>query len=105
MSGQIMLGEASWWLVRVGQNVLWARLQVLPAGTALVIDSDGQQLVYDSEDSARAALMDAEYRLFDGLDADDAAALGLDLDSLQPPSGDTPEAVLGAMVQSVPARQ
>ena len=99
-----MLGEASWWLVRVGQSVLWARLQVLPAGTALVIDSDGQQLVYDSEDSARAALMDAEFVAFEGLDEDDALARGFSLTEIAPPVARDDAALRTLMVQSLGVR-
>ena len=35
------------------------------AGTAEVFDSDGNTLAYDSEDTARAALMDAEFVAFE----------------------------------------
>jgi hypothetical protein len=47
--------------------------------------------------------MDAEYVAFDGLDEDDAAERGFDLDELQPPSGD--EATLRErMLQQLPQR-
>ena len=52
---------AEWWLATLGRTVVWARLRVREAGTAEVLDSDGNTLSYDSEDSARAALLDAEF--------------------------------------------
>ena len=57
-----------WWLATLGRTVVWARLRVREAGTAEVLDSDGNTLAYDSEDTARAALMDAEFVALDGLD-------------------------------------
>ena len=48
-----------WWLATLGRTVVWARLRLLEAGTAEVFDSDGATLPYYSEDTARAALMDA----------------------------------------------
>ena len=93
--------HTEWWLATLGRTVVWARLRVRDAGTAEVFDSDGNTLVYDSEDSARAALMDAEFVAFDGLDAEDAADRGFALDELAPPAGD--EATLRErMVQQLP---
>ena len=74
-----------WWLATLGRTVIWARLRVLEGGTAEVFDSDGNTLPYDSEDSARAALFDAEFVAFDGLDEDDALARGFSLPGVQPP--------------------
>ncbi len=76
-----------WWLATLGRTVVWARLRVRAAGTAEVLDSDGNTLVYDSEDTARAMLMDAEFVAFDGLDEQDALERGFALDELSPPSG------------------
>ncbi|NJR71720.1 MAG: hypothetical protein HC782_00585 [Gammaproteobacteria bacterium] len=56
--------------------LVWARLQVRESGVADVLDCDGQVLVYDCEDTARAALMDAEFFAHDGLDDDDVANWG-----------------------------
>jgi len=93
-----------WWLATLGRTVVWARLRVREAGTAEVFDSDGNTLPYDSEDSARAALMDAEFVALDGLDDDDAADRGFALAELVPP-GDGDDASLRArMVQSLPRR-
>lgn len=78
-------GGDQWWLATLGRHVAWARLRVREAGTAEVFDSDGNTLAYDSEDTARAALMDAEYVEYDGLDEDDALARGFRLDEVRPP--------------------
>lgn len=80
--------DEQWWLAVIGDTLVWARLRLLDSGIAQVFDSSGETVPYDSEDSARAALLDAEYRAFDGLDADDAAQMGFDLDDLEPPEGD-----------------
>jgi len=92
-----------WWLATLGRTVVWARLREREAGTAEVLDSDGNTLPYESPDSARAALMDAEYVALDGLDGEDAAERGFELGELQPPSGD--EATLRErMLQQLPQR-
>ena len=74
-----------WWLASLGRTVIWARLRILDAGTAEVLDSDGATLPFDSPDTARAALMDAEFVPFDGLDEDDALARGFRLGEITPP--------------------
>ena len=90
-----------WWLATLGRTVVWARLRVREAGTAEVLDSDGNTLVYDSEDTARSMLLDAEFVAFDGVDDSDAAERGFLLAELVPPQGDD-EAVLAAgMVQTL----
>ena len=94
-----------WWLATLGRTIVWARLRVRDAGTAEVFDSDGNTLAYDSEDTARAALMDAEFVSFDGLDEDDAAVRGFALGELTPPRQAGDEASLRAhMVQQLPQR-
>ncbi|MGY0504441.1 hypothetical protein [Luteimonas sp. e5] len=93
-----------WWLATLGDTVIWARLRVRPAGTAEVFDADGATLPYDSPDSARAALMDAEFVAFDGLDEDDALARGFSLAELAPPEGSDAQ-LLARMVQKPGARQ
>ena len=92
-----------WWLATLGRTVVWARLRVLEAGTAEVFDSDGATLPYDSEDTARAALMDAEFVALDGLDEDDAAERGFALEELVPPQGED-EVARGLMIQKLPPR-
>lgn len=93
-----------WWIATIGRTVVWARLRVLDAGTAEVFDSDGATLPFDSEDSARGALLDAEFVSFDGLDAEDAEERGFDLDELSPPVADSDDALRPRMVQQLAPR-
>lgn len=90
-----------WWLATLGRTVVWARLRVREGGTAEVFDSDGNTLSYDSEDSARAALLDAEYVGYDGLDEDDALARGFSLSELAPPQGRDDERLRPQMVRQL----
>jgi len=92
---------SEWWLATLGRNIVWARLRVREAGTAEVFDADGNTLAYDSEDSARAALMDAEFVAYEGLDEDDAAARGFPLEAVLPPEGDSDEALRTKMFVSL----
>ncbi|HET6602638.1 MAG TPA: hypothetical protein VFG21_00260 [Xanthomonadaceae bacterium] len=93
-----------WWITRVGDCLVWARLAVREAGTAEVLDASGLRLSYDSEDSARAALMEADFLAVDGLDEDDAARLGTRLAELAPPRADDEAALVRGMSQPVPQR-
>ena len=93
----------SWWIAILGRTLHWARLREREAGTAEVLDSDGNTLPYESPDSARAALMDAEFVALDGLDADDAAERGFGLDELAPPTGNDDD-LRERMVQQFPQR-
>ncbi|MBA8887908.1 hypothetical protein FHW12_002132 [Dokdonella fugitiva] len=100
-----MSSDASqWWLAALGDTLIWARLDVLDSGIAEVFDNDGRVLRYDDETAARMALLDAEFRAFDGIDADDAAAMGFDLDEIEPPRGDSDEELLTRMIQKLPPR-
>ena len=90
-----------WWLAVVGDTLIWARLDVLESGIAEVFDSDGRSLRYDDESAARMALLDAEFRAFDGIDADDAELLGFDLEEVEPPRGDSDEELLPRMVHKI----
>ncbi|MGN6521359.1 MAG: hypothetical protein ACTHK2_18285 [Dokdonella sp.] len=100
-----MSADASqWWLAALGDTLIWARLDVLDSGIAEVFDNDGRVLRYDDETAARMALLDAEFRAFDGLDEDDAAAMGFDLAEIEPPRGDSDEELLAKMVQKLPPR-
>jgi len=92
---------SEWWLATLGRTVVWARLRVREAGTAEVFDSDGNTLAYDSEDSARAALLDAEFVGYDGLDEDDALARGFSLGELAPPEGETDQALRPQMMRKL----
>jgi hypothetical protein len=92
-----------WWLATLGRTIVWARLRVRDAGTAEIFDSDGNTLAYDSEDTARAALMDAEFVSFDGLDDDDAALRGFTLSEVVPPRANDDAALRPRMIQQLPA--
>ena len=94
-----------WWLAVLGRTLVWARLRVSDSGVAEVYDCDGNTLTYDSEDTARAALLDADFLAIDGLDDEDADRMGIDLERLVPPQGAEGEALRAAMIQSLPARQ
>lgn len=72
-----------WWLVRIGDQLLFARLRERPAGTAEILNAAGEIVHYDSADSARAALLDADFIAFDGMDDDDATLLGVSLEWLR----------------------
>ncbi|MBD7986651.1 hypothetical protein H9645_01240 [Luteimonas sp. Sa2BVA3] len=93
-----------WWLATLGRTVVWARLRVREAGTAEVLDSDGNTLVYDSEDTARSMLLDAEFVALGGLDDGDAAERGFLLAELVPPQGDDDAALQAGMVQKLGGR-
>jgi hypothetical protein len=94
-----------WWLAAPATLLVWARLRVLDSGVAQVFDSHGDTLVYESEDSARAALLDAEYCALEGLDDDDAMAMtGMLADELQPPEGDSDEELLPQMIKNLGAK-
>lgn len=97
--------STQWWVASLGSTLVWARLTLGDGGTASVFDCDGRTLPYDSEDSARAALLDAEFFAVDGLDEDDAARMGIDLQTLSPPRADSDEALRERMVQNLPRRQ
>ena len=91
-----------WWLASPAMLLVWARLRVLDSGVAQVFDSQGETLVYDSEDSARAALLEAEFSALDGLDDDDAVAMtGMLAEELQPPQGDSDEELLPQMIRNL----
>lgn len=104
MTGTTPESADQWWLATLGRNIVWARLRVREAGTAEVFDSDGNTLSYDSEDTARAALMDAEFVALEGLDAEDALERGFNLDEIAPPRADNEIALRALMMQSLAAR-
>jgi hypothetical protein len=94
-----------WWLASPAALLVWARLRVLDSGVAQVFDSQGETLAYDSEDSARAALLEAEFCALDGLDDDDAFEMtGMLADELQPPQGDSDEELLPQMIRNLGAK-
>ena len=98
------IARDGWWLATLGRNIVWARLREREAGTAEVFDSDGNTLPYDSVDTARAALLDAEFVEFDGLDEDDALQRGFSLREVSPPDATDDEALRPRMVQQLGAR-
>ena len=98
------MSEPQWWVAAIGDLLVWARLVEDDEGIAEVLDSDGRVLRYDDGTTARMALLDAEFRAFDGLDEDDAALLGFDLDEMEPPRGDSDEDLLPRMIQKLPPR-
>jgi len=98
------IARTEWWLASLGRTLVWARLRVREAGIGEVFDSDGNTLVYDSEDSARAALMDAEFVAFEGLDEDDALERGFSLAEVAPPQADDDAALRERMVTRLGGR-
>lgn len=90
-----------WWVATLGDTLVWARLRVRESGTAEVFNAEGDTLRYDDEDSAHAALLDAEFRALDGLDEEDAALLGFDLDSVEPPEAERDEDLLPLMTEKL----
>ena len=97
-----MSSDASqWWLAALGDTLIWARLDVLDSGIAEVFDNDGRVLRYDDETAARMALLDADFREFDGLDEEDAAIMGFDLDTMEPPRAESDEELLPLMVHKI----
>ena len=93
-----------WWLASLSNTIVWARLREREAGTAEVFDSDGNTLAYDSLDTARAALMDAELVEYGGLDEYDALERGFSLHEVAPPQARDDEALRGRMIQQLGSR-
>ena len=93
-----------WWLASLGNTIVWARLREREAGTAEVFDSDGNTLAYDSLDTARAALMDAEFVEYEGLDEYDALERGFSRHEVAPPQARDDEALRGLMIQQLGSR-
>ena len=104
MNGDIRHVHEEWWLASLGRTLVWARLREREAGTAEVFDSDGNTLAYDSVDTARAMLMDAEFVELDGLDDDDALERGFSLSEVAPPQAIDDEALRPRMIQQLGAR-
>lgn len=94
-------GHPQWWVAVIGDTLVWARLTVLESGIAEIFDSSGEHPRYDDEQHARMALLDAEFRAFDGLDEEDAAIMGFDLESVEPPHSNEDEDLLPQMVQKL----
>ncbi len=90
----------AWWVACPARMLVWARLQVRECGVAEILDCDGQVLVYDSEDTARAALLDAEFYALDGLDDDDVVGWGMLLEDLLPPEGEHDDDLVPQMMRA-----
>lgn len=99
------LESEQWWLAAMGHTLVWARLRVRTAGSAEVFDCDGNYLSYDSEDSAHAALLDADFVALDGIDFEDAQRLGIVLDNVSPPHARDDAELRTLMIQTPPARR
>ncbi len=95
---------SQWWFASIGDTLVWARMRVLESGDAEVFDCDGNTLAYADEDGARAALLDAEFRDFDGIDEDDANLFGFSLEELEPPRGDSDEELVAQMTHRLNAK-
>ena len=93
-----------WWVASLGNLLVWARLRVFDSGSAEVFSAEGETLRYDDEDAAHMALLDAEFRAWDGLDEDDAAMLGFDLNSVAPPEAENDHELLPIMTEKLIAR-
>ncbi len=96
-----MSTNEQWWVAAIGDVLVWARLRVLESGLAQVLDASGDTLRYEDEDTGREALLDANFRAFDGLDEEDAAVMGFDLDSVEPPHANTDEELLPLMTEKI----
>lgn len=93
-----------WWLATLGRTLYWARLRVREAGTAEILGYDGNTQVFDSEDTARAVLLDADFVALDGMDEDDALARGFSLAEISPPDAEDEDTLRKRMVQSLGAK-
>ena len=93
--------QEQWWIASLGDTLIWARLRVLDSGIAEVLDAAGETLRYDDEDSAHAALLDAEFHAWDGLDEEDAAQMGFDLELTAPPEAESDEDLLPLMTENL----
>lgn len=92
---------SEWWVAIIGDTLVWARLDILESGIAEIFDSSGERPRYDDEQHARMALLDAEFRAFEGLDEEDAAIMGFDLESVEHPHSNDDEELLSLMVQKL----
>jgi len=107
------MANESWYVVTFAEMLHWARLTLNEDGTAEVLSASGEVERFGDEHAAQAALFDAEYRAFDGIDDDDAEMMGFDLDSVAPPhtgvdhdaeDGDDDD-LLEQMTMKLPPRQ
>jgi hypothetical protein len=97
-----VIAKEEWWLTAFHRQLVWARLRVMDSGIAHVFDSTGNTLVYESEDIAAAALMDAEFRNLEGMDDDDAEQFGILLEDLVPPEAEDDSELMQWMTRRLP---
>jgi hypothetical protein len=91
---------ADWWLWSPEPGVLlWARLRLREDTGAELLESSGLTLRFDDLDSGRHYLLGADYRAFDGLDAEDAAAMGFALGAIAPPDAPDGPGLVRMMTQ------
>lgn len=88
-----------WWLAGLGNTLVWSRLKCFDDGHAEIFAADGRTMHFESHEAARAALLDADFRAFDGLDEEDAGMLGFDLASTPPPFAETDKDLLPLLTQ------
>ncbi|UWX04599.1 hypothetical protein H1235_07835 [Pseudoxanthomonas sp. NC8] len=94
----------SWWLATLGRTLHWARMSEREGGTGEVFDHNGNVHTYDSEDTARAMLMDAGFVELDGMDEEDALERGFSLDEVAPPRADSDEELVAQMTVNLGRR-
>lgn len=81
--------ETEWWIDEPSlPDVIWARLQVLPEGSAVVTHANGRTQRFGSVRAARDALLEDEFVRPSTVDPDDLARLGILEAEIQPPSGE-----------------
>src|SRR5262245_681873 len=73
------MGEASWWLdaSALPGHLLWARLEVLADGSAVVLDLDGRYHRFPDRAAAVLWLAEDEYESLAGLVAEGAVGSGV----------------------------
>lgn len=98
------MSAEQWWVVTFGDMLHWARLTLNEDGSADVFSANGETEHFPDEDAARNALLDADYRAFDGIDEDDADLMGFDLDSVAPPRSDDEDDLLEQMTMKLAPR-
>jgi hypothetical protein len=94
------VSDTQWWVLAPEPGVLlWARLRLREDGGAELLESTGLTLRFDDLDGGRHYLLSADYRAWDGLDADDAGAMGFALDAVQPPDASDERTLVAGMTQ------
>jgi hypothetical protein len=95
----------AWWLAMPQEGfLLWARLSLRDDGRADVLDASGLTRRFDDEDAARHFLLDLGYVAYDGLDDEDAHALGFALGEIEPPEAEDEREQVHAMTQRLERR-